>query len=163
MIVGFPGETEAEHAESIGFARAMDFASMHVFRYSPRRGTAASRMGDQVSPERKRDRSEELRTLADEMAQGFRRRFIGRSARVLWEEELSGSLNAPNGDRLGDFPSGTAAPDVRRWTGLTDNYLRVIAAGPPDWLGTETDTLLERLAGDVIVGSCPPGGVGDAR
>ncbi len=118
MIASFPGETDADHAESLAFARMMAFADIHVFRYSPRRGTAASRMAEQIPLEVKQARGEELRVLAAELAESFRRRFVGTLRSVLWEEEL-----AP-------------VPRVTRcWTGLTDNYLRVHAAALDDRLG----------------------------
>lgn len=129
MIVGFPGETERHHQESLRFAREMEFAATHVFRYSPRSRTAASRMADQVPPETKRRRSEELRALADDLGDRFRQRFVGRSARVLWEEELA--------DR-----------GIRRWSGLTDNYLRATLASPDELLGVESDVILETIAGE---------------
>ena len=53
MIAGFPGESEADHEESVAFATEMQFADVHVFRYSPRRGTAASRMAGHI-PRRSR-------------------------------------------------------------------------------------------------------------
>ncbi len=130
MIVGFPGETSADHAESVAFARAMAFADVHVFRYSPRRGTAASRMTQQIPAEVKQARSEELRAVVDELAEAFRRRFLGTTRSVLWEEEL-----AP-------IPHIT-----RRWTGLTDNYLRVEAEAPDDRLGRLESVALTELAG----------------
>jgi threonylcarbamoyladenosine tRNA methylthiotransferase MtaB len=118
MITGFPGETDADHQESVAFARAMAFADVHVFRHSPRRGTAASRMAHQVPAEVKRARSEELRAVVEELAKRFRRRFLGTVRSVLWEEELD------------------PIPLVsRRWTGLTDNYLRVEIESPDDCLG----------------------------
>lgn len=128
MIAGFPGETDADHRASLEFARAMEFAAIHVFRYSPRRGTAASRMAGQVADDVKQARSAELRAAGQEMGEQFRRRFLGTTRTVLWEEELES-------DR----------PGVRRWTGLTDNYLRVEAESPGRLLGRLDAVHLERL------------------
>ncbi|MSQ24198.1 MAG: tRNA (N(6)-L-threonylcarbamoyladenosine(37)-C(2))-methylthiotransferase MtaB [Chloroflexi bacterium] len=132
MIVGFPGETEEQHAESLRFARAIGFADLHVFRYSPRRGTAASRMAGQVNPDTKKHRSEELRALAEESAHVFRGQFLGSRHQVLWEEQL---------------PAADGPP---RWTGLTGNYLRVVRASAEDLLGRETDETLAHLRDGVF-------------
>jgi threonylcarbamoyladenosine tRNA methylthiotransferase MtaB len=135
MIAGFPGETDAEHEESVAFARAMAFADVHVFRYSPRRGTAASRMAQQVPAEVKQARSEELRAAVAELAEQFRRRFLGTERSVLWEEELD------------------PIPQVsRRWTGLTDNYLRVESESPDDCLGRLHQVALAALFGGIFQG-----------
>jgi threonylcarbamoyladenosine tRNA methylthiotransferase MtaB len=132
MIVGFPGERAAEHAESLAFTRAVGFAGVHVFRYSPRRGTAAARMPDQVSPDVKKERSEELRQAVDEMSATYRRRFLGATRSVLWEEELKAEL----------------ATAERRWTGLTDNYLRVETLSDDDLLGSLSEVYLGDLEGE---------------
>ncbi|MBI4213433.1 MAG: tRNA (N(6)-L-threonylcarbamoyladenosine(37)-C(2))-methylthiotransferase MtaB [Chloroflexi bacterium] len=133
MIVGFPGESEEDHLESLSFATTMEFADAHVFRYSPRRGTAASRMADQIRPEVKQRRAEELRTAIAESATRFREHFLGTRARVLWEEELQ-PVQGP-----------------RRWTGLTGNYLRVESSSSSDLLGHETEVTLGRLDGESFV------------
>ena len=137
MITGFPGESEAEHGESVGFARAMEFADVHVFRYSPRRGTAASRMGDHVPPEVKKRRSEELREAAGAMGAAYRERFVGSRSAVLWEEELA-----------------RGEDETRRgWAGLTDNYLRVELTADEDLLGATSEVILGRLSGGVFAGT----------
>jgi threonylcarbamoyladenosine tRNA methylthiotransferase MtaB len=128
MIAGFPGESDADHQESVAFVRAIGFADVHVFRYSPRQGTAASRMAQQVRPEIKQARAEELRSVTDQLAETYRRRFIGSRRSVLWEEELD--------------PLPTRS---RRWTGLTDNYLRVELDSTDDRLGRLDEVTLVRL------------------
>src|SRR5205823_11181439 len=67
VMVGFPGETDAEHAESLAFIRAMAFAEQHIFRYSARPGTAAARLPDDVAPPVKKRRSEEAHRLDGEL------------------------------------------------------------------------------------------------
>lgn len=116
VIVGFPGESEAEFDETIEFVKKINFAGGHVFAYSPRPGTAAASMNDQIPAHTKKERSAILRQIFAESATAFRRRFIGRRMSVLWESV----------SRLSD--SG--------WTleGLTDNYLRVAVTAPqPRW------------------------------
>ncbi|MBI4299636.1 MAG: tRNA (N(6)-L-threonylcarbamoyladenosine(37)-C(2))-methylthiotransferase MtaB [Chloroflexi bacterium] len=106
VIVGFPGETDAEFEESIGFCEALSFAAMHVFPCSRRPGTAAARLAEQVPRQVKKERSERMIEAAREMACRFRQGFLGRTLEVLWEARE---------------PAGA-------WSGLTDNYIRVFAA-----------------------------------
>ncbi len=116
VIVGFPGESEAEFQETVEFVRKMEFAGGHVFAYSPRPGTAAARMDGQIPPEVKRERSAILRRLFAESAAAYRRRFLGQRVKVLWES----AWPAPEGG----------------WhlEGLTDTYVRVSAPAPqPRW------------------------------
>jgi threonylcarbamoyladenosine tRNA methylthiotransferase MtaB len=110
IIVGFPGESEAEFAESLAFVEAVDFAKLHIFRYSRRSGTAAASMRGQVSPELMAGRGQRMHTLGARLEHAFRRRFVGRTMEVLWESD------EPHGDGY-------------LWSGLTDNYLRVSAPG----------------------------------
>jgi threonylcarbamoyladenosine tRNA methylthiotransferase MtaB len=63
IIVGFPGETEAEFVESLAFVEAMAFARLHIFRYSPREGTVAARMKGQVPPPVMQERSQRMHAL----------------------------------------------------------------------------------------------------
>lgn len=112
VIAGFPGETDAEHAESMEFVRAMDFAAGHVFTYSARPGTAAARMPQQAPMKVRKQRNAELRGVLAEASQRYRRSFLGAELEVLWEAT----------DAYG--------PEGWRLHGLTDNYLRVTALSP---------------------------------
>lgn len=108
VIVGFPGETEADWQETVAFARAVGFAHMHIFTYSPRAGTKAARLPAQLGKSVKRARSRELHQLAAAMKLEHLQRFVGAVRPVLWEG--AGALQA----------------DGRRcFAGYTDNYLRV--------------------------------------
>jgi threonylcarbamoyladenosine tRNA methylthiotransferase MtaB len=109
VIVGFPGETEAEFEESYRFCRQMEFARIHVFPYSPRQGTQAARMPEWVGGGVKRQRSQKMLALAEESAQNFRRKFMGKTMMVLWEKQTDGV-----------------------WSGLTDNYMRVYTKSSED-------------------------------
>jgi len=116
LIAGFPGETDGEFAESLEFIRQMDFAGGHAFSYSPRPGTAAARLGDQVRHEVRKERNAILREMFEEEAKAYRQRFIGREMSVLWES--------------------VTQMDGQGWQmeGLTGNYLRVQAVAPqPLW------------------------------
>jgi len=92
IIVGFPGETEAEFEESYCFVEAMGFARAHVFKYSPRPGTAAAAMPHQVPQEVKVARSEAMIELAKQSSERFRQGFLGRTMGVLWENKAQGNL-----------------------------------------------------------------------
>ncbi len=109
IIVGFPGETEAEFEESFEFCRQMQFSRIHVFAYSPRQGTEAALMPDRVGDRVKRERSQRMLALAKDSAQSFRRRFLGKTVKVLWEKQTGGI-----------------------WSGLTDNYIRVYTRSSED-------------------------------
>jgi threonylcarbamoyladenosine tRNA methylthiotransferase MtaB len=160
VIVGFPGETDSDHQVSRDFVREMAFTDAHVFRYSPRRGTAASRMAGQVTPDVKQARSAEMRVVSDASARRFRERFVGRSAEVLWEEELNADQTSHEQRRTVTLDSGAErpTPDSRRWTGLTGNYLRVNLDSAADLLGASTLVRLSNLDGEVFRGVATPHG-----
>jgi threonylcarbamoyladenosine tRNA methylthiotransferase MtaB len=90
VIVGFPGETEAEFRESYDFARQMDFARIHVFTYSPRPGTKAADTPRQVDDKIKRERSRRMLALGRACVRSFRKGFLGKTMLVLWEKETGG-------------------------------------------------------------------------
>lgn len=85
VIVGFPGETEAEFAASLSFCREMAFTQMHVFRYSPRQGTRAAGLPDQVPSAVSCRRSQAMQALAAEMTRQFHQQQLGRPQNVLVE------------------------------------------------------------------------------
>ena len=121
VIAGFPGETEAEFAETLDFVRRMDFTRGHVFTYSPRPGTAAARMDGQIRHEVRKERNAALRAAFVESERAYQQKFLGKIMSVLWE---STSRYAENGLMM---------------EGLTDNYLRVRAYAPePRWNQVDT-------------------------
>ena len=85
IIVGFPGETDGDFEQTINLAEEIGFAKMHVFRFSPRRGTAAEKMPDRVDNRIIKKRSEILRELDIKLGRKFREKFIGESADILIE------------------------------------------------------------------------------
>lgn len=87
LIAGFPGETERMFEETLGFCREMGFARVHVFPYSPRRGTSASGFRGRLEPGEVRHRARELRRVAGEVAAAFRRGLEGTVQEVLIEQE----------------------------------------------------------------------------
>ena len=103
IIVGFPGETDSEHEQSLAFIERMQFAQAHVFTYSRRAGTAAAELPHPVTHAVKRERYAAMKAVTGASEEAFRRKQLGENARVLWERRE---------------PSGT-------YSGLSDNYLRV--------------------------------------
>ncbi len=94
VIVGFPGETEAEFEETRKFLEKVCFYEMHIFKYSRRRGTPAAGMPGQVPEQVKRLRSSELLAMGKKQSESFRRAYINREAEVLLEDtvEIGGEL-----------------------------------------------------------------------
>ncbi|MEF3075537.1 tRNA (N(6)-L-threonylcarbamoyladenosine(37)-C(2))-methylthiotransferase MtaB [Methylobacter sp. Wu1] len=108
IIVGFPGETEQEWQDSFDFIKQTGFGHIHIFTYSPREGTKAATLPDQLSNEVKKQRSQQLHELADIMKRQFFEANVGHSFPVLWEG-YSEELDAGK----------------KRVFGYTPNYLRV--------------------------------------
>ena len=102
MIVAFPGETEAEFAESLAFIRKCGFAAMHIFPYSRRPGTPADRLPGQLPNAVKESRARAAAKVAAEMNRAFREKMIGTVQAVLFEE-MAGVFatgHAPNYIRI---------------------------------------------------------------
>jgi threonylcarbamoyladenosine tRNA methylthiotransferase MtaB len=85
VIVGFPGETDADFEATCRAVRAAGFCRIHVFSYSPRQGTAAAAWGDSVPPGVKAERRERLREIERELADAYLRGLVGRRLDVLVE------------------------------------------------------------------------------
>ena len=85
IIVGFPGETEEDFEQTVELAKKIGFSKMHVFSFSPRKGTAAAKMQGVVKKEVIKRRSQILLDLNDELAFKFRQQFVGEKAKVLIE------------------------------------------------------------------------------
>ncbi len=86
IIVGFPGETEADFQESVAMAKRLQFGHIHTFKYSIRKGTRAERMPDQIPEKEKNRRSAIIRSLSDEMKLRYRKSWIGKEQTVLIEQ-----------------------------------------------------------------------------
>jgi threonylcarbamoyladenosine tRNA methylthiotransferase MtaB len=113
VIVGFPGETDEDFADTQAVARDAGLTGLHVFRYSPRAGTAAPRLGLPVDDPISRDRSRQLQLQADAQQRAYEARFIGRDLEVIWDRRL---------------------PQQMR--GLSDNYITVRAPERGQTLGS---------------------------
>ena len=90
LIVGFPGETEAEYEESLAFLKLVDFSSVHVFPYSIRPGTRAAEMAGQLTHAQKAVRAARAQRLADEMERDYLLSCVGKTLSVLFETEEHG-------------------------------------------------------------------------
>lgn len=88
VIVGFPGETDAEMEELKAFIEEFQFDSLGIFPYSPEPGTNAATMPDRIDPATVRDRVEELATLQEAISFGARSRFVGRTLPVLVDRRV---------------------------------------------------------------------------
>lgn len=137
IIVGFPGESEAEFQESLAFVRAMNFSGGHVFTYSARPGTAAARMPGQVPHPLRKERNRQMKLLLTETARTYQERFLGQTLPVLWES--------------------VSAMDGSGWhlQGWTDNYLRVSTHAPPSYWNQITDVRLIAIDANGIRGQIP--------
>lgn len=87
VIVGFPGETEAEFEQTKAYLEHIHFYEMHIFKYSKRKGTRAAVMPDQIDEQVKAARSEKLIALGHDMSKEFRKFYIGKNEEVLFEEK----------------------------------------------------------------------------
>ena len=137
ILVGFPGETEADFAETLRLARQVGFARVHIFPFSPRPGTAAWKYRHLAPPnEVVKERCRRLAELAGELAGAFRRRFLGRTAEVLVER-----------------PNTRTPPGHHR--GLSDRYIEV--AFPK---AAESEDLTGRVVSVQLTGPSPTGLLG---
>jgi len=133
IIVGFPGETDEEFADSIDMIERAGFSKVHAFKYSKRNGTVAAEMKDQVDGVVKNKRSEILISHAEKASEDFCRKNIGSVRRVLFERLTEDGLIE----------------------GYSDNYIRVYceADKPEDLLDSFADVRLESLYRDGLKGS----------
>ena len=102
IIVGFPGETDEEFKKTYEFLKEIKFYKMHVFKYSPREGTLASKMPNQIDGNIKEQRSQILIELSDKNQEEYNKEYFKNPQEVLFEEEKDGI-----------------------WTGYTSNYVKV--------------------------------------
>lgn len=114
VIVGFPGETQEEFLETYNFIKKVDFAELHVFPFSPREGTKAYSMPNQVKHEIKAERVDTLIKLSDELQTKFKSKFLGQELEVILEERNKKT------SLLGGF---------------TSNYIKLEADLPDEYIG----------------------------
>ena len=90
VIVGFPGETDEEFEKTYEFLKEIKFSKMHVFKYSPRKGTKAAEFKNQIDGNTKNKRSDILIKLSEENEEDFAKLYIGKEIEVLFENENEG-------------------------------------------------------------------------
>ena len=110
VIVGFPGETNEEFDKTYQFLKDIELTHMHIFKYSPRKGTPAATMENQVDPSTKHERSEKLLQLNEENFKKFGQKMLDKEFNVLFEQ------------KVGD----------NKFEGLTENYVKVIVESDKD-------------------------------
>ncbi len=133
VIVGFPGETDEEFAESFDFIQEMNFGGLHVFRYSTRPGTPAAHMKGKVRKSVKKERSRILLEHSDQQEQRFAASYIGHTVPVLWEQ-ITGS-------------SDEGFVNV----GYTHNYIRVEGVHPRVLTNHLTEARIDAAADGVAL------------
>lgn len=132
IIVGFPGETEEEFNETYNFVREIGFSRIHVFKYSPRRGTPAAKFENQVDGNVKNIRSDKLISLGEELMKEFHSKFIGSTLFVLFEEK--------------------SKKDKDYIEGYTTNYIRVKAKKDLQLIGEIVDVRIKEAKDDYLIG-----------
>lgn len=133
ILVGFPGETEADFEDTCDVLWRSPLFYAHVFRYSEREGTPSTRMSGKVDPRVMQARSERLRQLSEAKTRMFQEHHVGQAVEVLFESQEADG----------------------RWYGYAPNYLRVGAALPGDWTNRVGVVRGERAAGEALVGVVP--------
>lgn len=130
IIVGFPGETEEDFRESYAFAEEIGFAKIHVFPYSPKRGTPAAARKDQLLNAVKSERSHTLIQLSDRMAADFLADAVGTDAEVLYERAVGEGI----------------------YEGHTTNYMKVHGRSEADLTNRIAKTHITRAEGEMLFG-----------
>ena len=92
VMVGFPGETDIEFEESLGFVKKMGFAKAHIFPFSPRKGTVAAKMPGQIDEATKKVRAAKMQQTANELEKDFCKNMVGSEAKVLVEREIRNNI-----------------------------------------------------------------------
>ena len=133
VIVGFPGETEAEFLETYNFINALDISYLHVFTYSERPNTDAINIGNCISISERKERNKMLRILSTKKQRNFYQQFIGSRRQVLLEAENK------NG-----FISG-----------FTDNYIKVQMPFSIDFINSLQDVYLQNISETGLMNATP--------
>jgi threonylcarbamoyladenosine tRNA methylthiotransferase MtaB len=96
-MVGFPGESHENFRESYEFIDQIGFSKLHVFKYSKRQGTPASKMVDQIPESIKEERSKEIIGLSDKLEKNYYKQFLGKKMAVLIEQSSKEDYNIYQG------------------------------------------------------------------
>jgi threonylcarbamoyladenosine tRNA methylthiotransferase MtaB len=126
VIVGFPGESDEDFADTYRFIQEMDISYLHVFTYSERANTDAKEMGNVVPMHVRRERNEQLRILSEKKKRHFYNAFTNQNRPVLFESHK----------------------DSNYITGFTDNYIKVILPKTEELVNTIDQVYLSEINGD---------------
>lgn len=107
IIVGFPGETHQEWQESLAFIESIGFSHIHIFSYSPREGTKADTLPNQINKTEQKSRSRQLHALAKQMKANWLENHVGREFPILWENDTEENNS-----------------DGKNYYGYTPNFIR---------------------------------------
>jgi threonylcarbamoyladenosine tRNA methylthiotransferase MtaB len=133
IIVGFPGETEEEFNETYNFVKDILFSRIHVFKYSPRKGTPAAKYENQIDGNIKGNRSDMLINLGNELTRKFNEKFINKNLDVLFEEVNNDIENS--------------------YEGYTNNYIRTRVISDNPIIGEIKNVKIVNSAGELLIGS----------
>jgi threonylcarbamoyladenosine tRNA methylthiotransferase MtaB len=123
IIVGFPGETDQDFAQTLEMAEFAQFSKIHIFPFSPRQGTAAARMKPPVKPQIVKKRTEKLAQLSEKLTKNYIKQFVGEKISIIIENEkkqigrseryfeVKITPNAPRQYKKGQLVSGTLKKD----------------------------------------------------
>jgi threonylcarbamoyladenosine tRNA methylthiotransferase MtaB len=142
VIIGFPGETDAEFAETVDVCRQVGFSKIHIFPFSARRGTPAAEMPGQLSKQTKHDRSRELAAVEAELRGAYYGKLKGMPLSVLIESPLDEKPSARAGASA-RLSSPQATPPAR-FVGTSCRYAPVELACPEAQLGQFVDVIADR-------------------
>ncbi|MBE3556614.1 MAG: tRNA (N(6)-L-threonylcarbamoyladenosine(37)-C(2))-methylthiotransferase MtaB [Firmicutes bacterium] len=149
VMVGFPGESEEDFAQTYERIEQLQLAGLHVFPYSPRPGTAAARRSDQIDPERKHQRTQRLLALGDRLRQQFAHQQVGRLLDVLPEEAVCwGQTRDERGEVLQEPPGLLSGSYL---LGHAGNGLMVLLDGDERQIGDVIQVSVRQAVGRLLV------------
>jgi threonylcarbamoyladenosine tRNA methylthiotransferase MtaB len=129
LIVGFPGETVADFEETTAFMKQQAFSRVHVFRFSPRRGTQAAELPERVPKKIQEERSKIIQQIAAQTGDTYARKLVGSNVEALFEKQVNSE-----------------------WSGLTGEYLRVKIISDLDLKNCLRFVLAEGYTGEYLQG-----------
>ncbi len=130
IIVGFPGESEGDFAQTLQFAESCGFTKMHIFPYSKRKGTPAEKMPQQVDEAVKQERAAKLGELDEKMYHAALEKLVGRTSEVLFEQPV----------------------DDKHIEGLIGSYQRIIVEAPQTLCGEIAKVKVTGVQEDFLLG-----------
>jgi threonylcarbamoyladenosine tRNA methylthiotransferase MtaB len=133
IMVGFPGETDEAFQNTYDLIAQIGFSGLHVFKYSPRKGTPAASYPEQIAPQVKEERSRRLIALGEESARRYAVKYLGSTLEVLVEQTVE--------------VKGTTY-----WEGHSDNYLKILFPGNNNYKGQIVSVSLDHYQNGVILG-----------